>query len=252
MMTRTVWKSTIGQCKAELLRTIRNRRFVFFSVAMPVIFYFIFTSTMGAGTKVNGVDWSAYYLMSMTAYGVIGAGITSLSMKLARERSQGWTRLLRITPLPSWAFVASRIASQGIINLCTITMMFVIGAFAKGVHLPASVWIESGLWIWVGGFSFMAIGTLLGTIRNADVVQLVATLVYMGLSVLGGLWMPTSSMSDSLQKIAHFMPTYRLGQGAWNLAGGGSIDWQGVLILAAYVIVFMILSSYIIKKQEAV
>ncbi|WP_274648709.1 ABC transporter permease [Paenibacillus humicola] len=251
-MNGSIWKSVVGQCKAELLRTIRNRRFVLFSVLMPIIFYFIFTSTVPASTKIGGVDWSAYYLMSMTAYGVIGSGITSLSMKLSRERSQGWTRLLRITPLPSWAFVVSKLVAQGILNFCSITLMFIMGAAAKGISLPAGVWIECGLWIWIGGFAFMALGSLIGTIRNTDVVQVVSTIVYIGLSLLGGLWMPTTTMSHTLQDIAKALPTYRLGQGAWSLIAGGSIPWQGILILCAYVAVCMILSSYIIRKQEAV
>jgi ABC-2 type transport system permease protein len=98
----------------------------------------------------------------------------------------------------------------------------------------------------------MALGTLVGTMRNPDAVQVLSLILYMGLSVLGGLWMPTATMPSVMQTIAKFTPTFRLGQGAWNLVGGGTIDWNGVAILAAYVIVFMVLSSYILKKQEAV
>jgi ABC-2 type transport system permease protein len=77
-------------------------------------------------------------------------------------------------------------------------------------------------------------------------------MVYMGLSILGGLWFPTATMSTVMQNIAKFTPTYWLGQGAWNLVGGGAIEWSGAFILAAYVIVFMVLSTYIMKRQEAI
>ncbi|GKS10481.1 ABC transporter permease [Paenibacillus chitinolyticus] len=251
-MNATILKATTAQCRAELLRTFRNKRFIFFSIVMPVAFYFLFTSTMGSDTKIGSVDWTSYYLMSMTVYGVIGASLTSFAQRISRERTQGWVRLLSITPLPSWSYMVSKVAAQGVINLFIILMMFIIGGLGKQVDLPVSVWIESFLWIWIGGFSFMALGTLLGSMRNPDVVQVLTMILYMGLSVLGGLWFPTASMSGTLQTIAKFTPTYRLGQGAWNLIGGGSIDWTGVLILAVYVVVFVILSSYIIKRQEAV
>ncbi|MBW7458899.1 ABC transporter permease [Paenibacillus sepulcri] len=251
-MKNTSMRATWAQCKAELIRTARNKRFVFFSVIMPVAFFFIFTSAMGSDTTVGGVDFSSYYLMSMTVYGVIGASLMSFSQRISKERSQGWIRLLHITPLPSWSYIFSKVAAQAFINLIIIAMMFIIGGIAKGIDLSPAVWIESGLWIWIGGFSFMALGTLLGTIKIADVVQVISMIVYMGLSVLGGLWMPTSTMSAELQNLAQFTPTFRLGQGAWNLVAGGSLDWRGVLILAAYVLVFMVLSSYIIKKREAV
>jgi ABC-2 type transport system permease protein len=248
----TTMKATWAQCKSEMLRTARNKRFVFFSVMMPIALYFIFTSTMGNNTKIGNVNWSAYYLMSMTVYGVIGASLTSLAQRISKERTEGWVRLLRITPLPSWSYVFSKVAAQAVINLVIIVVMFLIAGFANKIDLSTAAWVESGLWIWVGGFSFMAIAMLLGTMRNADSVQVLSIIIYMGLSILGGLWMPTTSMSETMQTIAKYTPTFRLGQGAWNLIGGGSIDWSGVAILAAYVLVFMILSSYIMKKQEAV
>jgi ABC-2 type transport system permease protein len=248
----TTMTATLAQCKSELLRTVRNRRFIFFSVIMPVAFFFIFSSTVGNDVKIGNVDWASYYLMSMTVYGVIGASLTSFAQRISRERSQGWIRMLRITPLPSWSYVFSKLAAQGVINFFIILVVFVVGGLGKGIHLPAAVWVEAGLWIWIGGFAFMALGSLIGSMRNPDAVQVLALIVYMSLSILGGLWFPTSTMSSVMQTIAKFTPTYRLGQGAWNLIGGGSIDWGGVGILAAYVIVFMVVSSYIMKRQEAV
>ncbi|BBH22799.1 ABC transporter permease [Paenibacillus baekrokdamisoli] len=245
-------KATLAQCKAELLRTARNKRFVIFSIIMPVAFFFLFTSTVGNDAKVGGVNWSSYYLMSMTCYGIIGASFSTFSIRISRERSQGWIRLLRITPLPSWAYVVSKVAAQGIINLFIVIMMFVIGGLGKQISLPVSVWIESGLWIWIGGMSFMALGTLVGAMKNTDAVQVISTVLYMGLSILGGLWMPVESMSSTMQSISKFTPTYQLGHGAWNIIAGVAIDWSSIGILAAYVVVFMVLSSYILKKQEAV
>ncbi|MNH72492.1 ABC-2 family transporter protein [compost metagenome] len=244
-------KSMIAQCRAEILRTIRNRRFIVFSIVMPVMFYFIFTSTQG-DIKVSGVDWKAYYLMSMTVFGVIGASINTLSVRFAQERTQGWVRLIRITPLPNGSYVLSKILSQSVINLGTIVLMFLIGHFAKGIDLSFGEWITCGLWIWIGVLPFMALGTLLGTLKSVEVVQVAANIVYMSLSVLGGLWMPLATMPKIMQDIAQYLPSYRFGEGAWNVLGGSGPDWTGIAILAAYALIFMILSTYILKRQEAV
>ncbi|QHT59169.1 ABC transporter permease [Paenibacillus lycopersici] len=250
-MNQTMLRATIAQCKAELLRTFRNRRFVIFSVLMPILFFFLFSSSVG-DQQVDGVNFTSYYLMSMTCYGIIGASFTTFSQRLARERSQGWIKMLKITPLPSWAYILSKIGAQAIINLFIVVMMFAVGGFGKHIDLPVSTWLSCGLWIWVGGMSFMALGTLFGSMRNPDAVQVISMIVYMGMSVLGGLWMPVSTMSKTMQDIAKALPTYRLGQGAWNMLGGGTVDWSGIGILVAYVVVFMVLSSYIMRKQEAV
>jgi ABC-2 type transport system permease protein len=251
-MDHSVRKAVFAQCKSELLRTMRNKRFVFFTVIMPIALYFIFTSSIDGNLTVGGISWASYYLMSMSAYGVVGSGITTLSQKISKERSQGWSRLLRITPLPSWAFLVSKVVAQAIVNLLMILIVFLVAGFIKGVDLSASLWVESGLWIWFGSFSFMALGTLVGTIRNADVVQVVSMIVYLSLSMLGGLWFPVEQMSTAMQNIAYIMPTYWLGHGAWNILAGAAFDWKGVLILAGYIVVFIILSSIIMRKQEAV
>ncbi|GIP37768.1 ABC transporter permease [Paenibacillus sp. J31TS4] len=251
-MKHTSIPATIAQCKAEILRTARNKRFVFFSILLPVGFFFLFTSTMDSSMTIGNADWGAYYLMSMTAYGVIGASLTSFAQRIAKERAEGWVKLVRLTPLPSWSYVFSKMAAQGVINLFIIVVMFLIGGIGRSISLPLSVWLLSGLWLWAGGFSFMALGTLLGSLRNQDLTQVLSLIVYMGLSILGGLWMPTATFPDFMKTVAAYTPTFRLGEGAWNLVGGGAISLTGVLILAAYVTVFMVLSSYILKKQEAV
>jgi ABC-2 type transport system permease protein len=244
-------RAMLAQCKAELLRTVRNRKFIVFALLMPTIFYFIFTSTMDANMKKGSVDWKAYYLMSMTVFGVIGGSINTLSIRFAQERTQGWVQLIKITPLPSGTYIFSKIAAQSLVNLGTIILMFIIGAVFKDVHLSAGQWIFCGLWIWIGVVPFMALGTLLGTIRSVEVVQVLAQIIFMALSALGGLWMPVETMPQFMQNLAKWLPSYRFGQGAWNIVAGAAFNWSGIAVLAAYVAVFMLLSSYIIKRQEA-
>lgn len=242
----------IAQCKAEILRTLRNRKFVVTALLMPAIFYFIFTSTMDANMNIGGIQWKAYYLMSMTVFGVIGGSMNTISIRFAQERKQGWVQLLRITPLPSGAYVFSKIAAQSVINLGTIVFMFLIGGLFKGVELTFVQWLSCGLWIWIGILPFLALGTLIGTIRSVEVVQVISQVIFIVMSALGGLWMPIQSMPSLMQHIAEWLPSYRYGQGAWNMVAGASPDWIGIALLAAYAIVFMVLSSYRIKRQEAI
>ncbi|MBP2002212.1 ABC-2 type transport system permease protein [Paenibacillus shirakamiensis] len=243
-------KSSWAQVQAELLRTFRNRRFIFFSILMPAAFFFLFTAVVG-GSDVPSY-WSAYYLMSMTSYGVVGASLVTFSQRISKERSAGWIRLLRLSPLPSGSYVLSKIAAQGAINLILILTMFLLGRVGKSVHLSWSIWLEAGLWIWVGGFAFMALGLFLGSMKNSDVVQMISMALYMSLSIVGGLWMPLSSLPSVLQNIAKFTPTYRMGEGPWALVEGRALDWTGIAILSMYIILFMVLSSYIMKRQEAI
>ncbi|MBO9596965.1 MAG: ABC transporter permease, partial [Cohnella sp.] len=74
-------------------------------------------------------------LMSMTVYGVVGASLTSFAQRLSKERTEGWLSLLRITPLPSWSYVVSKVMAQGLINLSIILIMFLVGGLVKHVDM---------------------------------------------------------------------------------------------------------------------
>lgn len=60
------------------------------------------------------------------------------------------------------------------------------------------------------GFSFPANGAVA-----------VANIFFLGLSVLGGLWMPIFIFPEILQKVAQFLPSYHLGELALFVAGQG-------------------------------
>ncbi|WP_138494484.1 ABC transporter permease [Paenibacillus pinistramenti] len=242
----------LAQCRAEIKRTLRNRRFFIFSLMMPALFYFIFTGVVGDSMQIGGTDWKSYYLMSMTVYGVLGSSITSLSSRLAAERASGYIRLLRVSPLPSTVYVLSKLVSTLMVNAGIIVFMFLLGGLVKGVSMGWESWLACGLWIWAGSLPFMALGTLIGLIKNTDLVQVIAQLVYMGISVLGGLWFPKQAMNSTLQRIMEALPSYRFGSGAWSLAAGHAVSLQSLLILCGYAVVFMVLSSYLNKRQEAI
>lgn len=242
----------IAQCQAELLRTVRQRRFIFMTIAMPVIFYFVFTSTVSGNQKIDGTEWKNYYLISMTTFSVIGAALNSLGIRFAQERHQGWTHLLRLTPLPSSAYIVSKILAQSLLNSGIIIVIFMVAALFKGVHMTLSHWILSGLWILIGALPFIAIGIFIGLLKSIEVTQVVANILHLALAMLGGLWMPLAILPHAIQTIAKWLPSYRVADVAWNMIGNHSLIWSDLSVLALYLIVFMVLSIYIIKRQEAV
>src|SRR5512146_943055 len=87
--------------RLEVRRSLRNRRYLVFTIVFPVMLYVLYTAilpTSGDGT-VGGLTWPVYFLVSMASYGAIGAAM-SQAAPIAIERRQGWARQLRVTPLP--------------------------------------------------------------------------------------------------------------------------------------------------------
>jgi ABC-2 type transport system permease protein len=244
-------KTFIMQSKAEIIKVLRNRYYVFWSLVMPIIFYYIFTNVMN--TNIEGkAEWQAHYLMSMTTFSVMGSAIMTLGIRLVQERAQGWSTFIRITPLSDTVYFAAQMIAQCLIHVLSITVIFIAGALINGVSLTPGEWMLSGVWILFGSLPFLAMGTLVGLMKKVETAAGISNLIYMVLAVAGGMWMPLEIMPKMMQSIGQWLPSYHFGNGAWEIVRGGMPEWKNFLILIAYLVLFMLLSKYIRRKQEAV
>jgi len=237
------------QSKVEMIRILRNRYFVFWSLVMPIIFYYIFTNLVNSNVP-NKAELEAHYLMSMTVFSVMGSSMMTLGIRMVQERSQGWSRFIRVTPLSDSVYFAAQIICQSVIHALSITIIFIAGALINSVSLTPMEWLMIGLWILFGSLPFLAIGTLVGLMRKVETAAGISNVIYMVMAVAGGLWMPLEVMPNMMQTIAQWLPSYHFGNGAWNIVRGELPNWKNFLILIAYLALFILLSKYIRRKQE--
>ncbi|WP_238392710.1 ABC transporter permease [Paenibacillus antri] len=237
--------------KAECLRLLRSPFFLLFSLAMPMGFYFLFAGLNGPDTTIGGTTWGAYSLMSMTAFSLIGTAVSQFGIRLAYERRDGWMRLMRMTPLPTGVYVAGKIASTLIVNLAVVAILFPAAAFAYGLTLTASQWALCAAWLWLGSAPFLAMGALLGALKNADAAIGVGNALLMGMAIFGGLWMPMESLPSWMQTVGALLPAHHYASGAWSVLAGGLPGAKEWLVLLGYGAGFMVLSAYVYRRQEA-
>jgi ABC-2 type transport system permease protein len=79
-------------------------------------------------------------------------------------------------------------------------------------------------------------------------VTVVTTIV---LALLGGLWQPTATTSETMRRIAHLLPSYHLADLGWRaVAGQPPIATDG-LVLLAWTAVFASLAAWRYRRAEA-
>lgn len=244
-------KPFIMQCKMETIRIFRNPYYVFWSLFMPIVFYFIFTKVFNPDTT-NQSLFEAHFLMSMAAFSVMGSAIMTLGIRLVEERKQGWTLFLKVTPLSSQSYFLAKMISQSVIHVFSILLIFIVGGTINSVSLSFNEWLLAGFWILIGSLPFLAIGTLVGTMKKIDTASGVSNLIYLSLAITGGMWMPLEIMPKFIQNIAVWLPGYNYGNGAWEIIRGNSPELLNAIILLGYFLLFMLISSNIRNKQEAV
>jgi ABC-2 type transport system permease protein len=242
----------ISQWKAESLRIIRSPFFLLFSLLMPFVFYFLFASLNGADKEIANTSWGAYSLMSMTAFSLIGTATSQFGIRLAFERKEGWIRQLQLTPLSHFTWISAKVASQMLIHLLIILLLFPLAAIVYDLHLTPLQWAACTIWLLCGSLPFLALGALVGTMRNADAAIAISNVLLMGLAIAGGLWMPLEALPEWLQIIGKWLPSYHYANGAWEVLSGNLISMENIFYLGACTVLFMVLSSYILKKRDAV
>ncbi len=216
--------------------TFRNTRFVIFTMALPLVMYLLFNGLYGTEQEPSsGLNASAYLMVSMAAYGGLGAAINS-GARIAIERQTGWNRQLRLSALSPRAYIVSKSAVSLLVALPAIVLVFLAGLLVGHVHMPMQTWIGAGLGIWLALIPFAVAGLVIGSVVGADAVQPLTVLVYMAMSILGGLWFPVEQLSPFLRGVAKVLPSYWVGETGRSVLAGQTIPLVGIVVLAGWTV----------------
>jgi ABC-2 type transport system permease protein len=232
--------SALAYTRFELARTFRNKRLLIFSLGFPLILYF---AIAGPGRNEHdlgntGISLPLYYMVGLVSFGTMMALISS-GARIAAERTDGWTRQLRITPLSTRAYFRAKVLTGYAVAGATIVLLYAAG-LSLGVSLPASRWLEMTGMILVGLMPFAALGVLLGHVLTADTIGPATGGTVSVLALVSGTWFPVEH--GFLHDVGQFLPSYWLtrashvslgGQGWTGLGWGVVIAWTVVLVALA-------------------
>jgi ABC-2 type transport system permease protein len=220
----------------ELLRTFRNRRFFFLSLGFPVVLFFLIASPNRDVHDLGGSGLSAplYFMVGLAAFGTMNS-MLGAGARVAAERSAGWNRQLRLTPLSTRAYFRTKVITGYVMSCATVALLYVAGA-SLGVHLGAEDWVKMTILLLVGLVPFAALGILIGHLLTADSVGPAIGGVTALLSILGGVWFPVGS-GGILHDVAQALPSFWLVQASHVGIGGAGWSSTGWIVVAVWTVV---------------
>ncbi len=228
--------------------------FFIWTLAFPIVFYLSSydNPTNNAGnTRSWGVPWPVYFMVSMCAWAAIAAVFNSGGGRLAAERTNGWTRQLRLTPLPSWAYSLGKVLTGVALALVAALIMAVVAAAAARPHLTAVTWVEVIAACWLGSLPFAAISICLGLVTSSSTAQPLTVAALFVLNVLGGLLVPVKAFPPWLRDLAYALPAYHLGDLGWNIAAQRAFQPADAAVLAGYGLAFTALAAWRYRTDQA-
>jgi ABC-2 type transport system permease protein len=186
----------------------RNPASVFFTVMLPLIFLFIFATIFGNETvDERGVKTTTYYVPAIMALAVISATTVSLAIRLTEDREDGILKRVRGTPLPSWAFIASRVGNSLVVSLLMVVLVAVIGKLVYDVSIPDRTLPAVLVTLALGAASFSCLGfALTAAIPSQDAAPAITNATVLPLYFISGVFIPDSEIPSGVLHVADAFP----------------------------------------------
>lgn len=222
---------SMGYLILEVRRAMRSARFMIFTMAMPIALFLLYT---GIFANNDGVS-KGVLMVNMTCYGALTAALFA-GGRVAIERSLGWQRQLRLTPLSGSGYLTAKALTGMLLALPAVILVPLVAVTVEGVRLDAQGWLRVTVGLWIAVIPFAVLGLLLGQLGTAESMQPLTTIVMMVMSLIGGIFIPIDGMPSGLLAIAKVLPSYWLGQvGRGAVTSDLSVSLgNAVLVLAVW------------------
>lgn len=204
------------ECRSELVKAVRTPQFSVPTIAFPVVFYLIFGIIL-AGDDNTGR--SLYLLATFGMFGAIGPALFGFGVNVATERSNGWLDLKKISPMPIAAYIVAKLFMAAVFGLMVISLLGILAVFFGGLKISFASWLVMTVTQILCAVPFGLLGMTIGFRASPDAAPAIVNILFMLMSVFGGLWLPITMFPDIVQKLAWFLPTFHGGQLALASAG---------------------------------
>jgi ABC-2 type transport system permease protein len=232
----------------EVLRNFRNFRFLFLTLAFPLVLYVAVTSA-NRHTVFDGTAFSLYFMVAMATLGTM-AGVVSSAAVIAAERSSGWTRQMRITPLGTGTYFGAKVVNAYLRALLTIVVLCLVGT-AFGVRLSAAQWLTVGGLLLVGLVPFTVLGVLLGHVLSPDASAPAVGGIVTLFALLGGVYGFNIATAGALFDVIKALPSYWLVQAGKTALRGGGWPAEAWVVLAAWTAVLAVLAVNVYRRDTS-
>lgn len=165
--------------RADYTTLWRNRRSVIMVLIVPMIIVF---SWKGLVATAGG----AFVLSNSITLGLIAIGLMGYTNSIARDREKGVFQRLRVSPLPLWTIMASRLIVQLTLILILTMVVFISGYNFDHITMTAGGYIFTTLTAIIGGAVYLALGqAIVGRIQNPETVNSTSRLIYFAFIMVG-------------------------------------------------------------------
>jgi len=211
--------------KSRMRLALRNRAFIFFSLAMPLTFLFLYLGIFARFFRGGGPAGVPYLLAPVIAISVMGS-FWGLSVQLVMFREQGILRRFRLAPIGAGAMLASSIASNYVLTLPTVLVEFLLARWVFHLDRWGNLWGAFVL-VTLGAITFASFGLIVASVTNTmQETQIINQTIWSAFLFLSGATVPLPILPAAVQTVAVFLPATYLVTGLQQTMVMGTSIWR--------------------------
>jgi len=233
----------------ELRRMLRNRRTIIFTLVLPAALLLSFGGQKGWDDRSGSGNVAAYILISMALYGAALTAAAGGSM-VALERSLGWSRQLRLTPLKPVVYILIKALVALVMGGLAIAAVNVVGVLQGKAVMPTHVWIVTPFLTLACTLTFAALGVFIGyVVPGENAMQILGPGLAL-MSFLGGVFIPLDQYSNVVRHIAYWTPMFGPSEIARSLLTH-ELPWYAVVNAVGWFAIFVLGAAWRMSKDTA-
>jgi len=235
----------LAHFKTQTLQHLRAPGYLLPTLAMPGLFYFLFEDQ---DTEAGLVT---FLMASYAMWAILGVAFFQFGVGIAEERVTAWERFLRTLPLSAGQRLGGRVLSAALFAAAAAAIVIGEAHLVNPVRVAADGWLPWLGALLAGGVVVALGGIAIGYWASPRAATPLATLAWLLLAYLGGLWATPAELPGWAAAISPYLPTRLWGEVTWAAVQGRATslwDWLGLL---AYAVGFAVLALWGYRRDES-
>ena len=196
-------QSFLALLRAQLRGFLRSKTGLFWSLAFPLGFLFLFGGIMARGNPRAATFMMPGLLTTM----LISGSLFGIAMPMVLSRETGVLRRFRVTPLSAPTMILAHGTTALIQNAITFTMVLVVARLVFKTEIAGSLGSLAVVYVFAA-FSLIPLGLLVGSAaKDMRSAPPIINMLFFPLMFLSGSAFPFALLPDVMKRFARFLPT---------------------------------------------
>ncbi|MFU1793976.1 ABC transporter permease [Paenibacillus azoreducens] len=233
--------------KYEIFKVLRNKRFVFFTMVVPLGFWIFLAQTMEPNQTEYHDQFLVWLATLATTFATVGSGINTLSTRVARSKPY-IRKVLVTTPYSPAKFIIVTALVQLLLNLVIEFVIIAFGMIFYGLHFSMDLFATELILLYSSVF-YVLLGICLGFIFDVVTLQTISFPLYV-------LVMSTTITSVGFFHVPEFMtyvqrifPGYYTNQAIASLTNPATL-MTNLLIIMGYLVLVAVIAYFVYRYKS--